>query len=160
MGFNAGQFRRVSWTRALVLGVALQALPLAACSGDSGADVAQSGDTLKGGTPAGGKDKEKTDSGKHMGQAGAAAPGRGRDDAGVDEEKGNGGQGQGAAGSKGEQGQGKGKQEAGASGSESHGKSGQPHAGSHAQGPKAGHGADDDDMDDMDDEADETDETP
>jgi hypothetical protein len=154
MGFNASQFRRVSWTHALVLGVALQALPLTACSGAAGTDVAQSGDTLKGGTPAGGKDKDKTNSGKHMGQAGAAAPGR--DDAGVNEEKGN-GQGQGAAGSKGEQGKGKGKQQAGASGSESHGKSDQARAGSHAQGPKAGHGADDDDMDD---EADETDETP
>lgn len=157
MGINASQLRRASWKHAIFFGVALQALPLTACSGASDSDVAQSTDPLKGGIPAAGKTKAKTN-GNHMGQAGAPS-GHGHDDAGVNDDKGNNGHGQGAAGSVGGQGQGQdkdkgGRPEAGSSGSETHGKSGQAHSGSHAQGPKAGHGAQD--GEDMNDEADET----
>ena len=153
MGFDAGQFRRLGWKHAVFFGVVLQALPLTACSGDADSDVAQSTDPLKGGVPAGGKDKnkDKTNNGH------AGSPGNAHSDGGVDEDKaGNGGKGhgQGAAGSVGGQGQGhgQGRSNAGADASETHGKSGQAHAGSRAQGPKAGHGADDDDMNDEADE--------
>ena len=156
MGFDP--IHRSSWLRALTFGAALCALPMAACAGNGATDVAQSADTLKGGVAAGGKDKDKTNSGKHMGAAGSRGSemdehGRDRDAGAQDEPKSGQGKGQGAAGDKGNQGQGH--AGAGAGNDETHGKSGQAHAGSHAQGPKAGHGADD-----MDDDADETDETP
>ena len=144
----------MSWKHVIVLGGALQLLPMAACSFSSAPDASQTADTLKGGTPANGTGKDNP--GKHMGQAGAE-PGRAHDDrdGGAHGDMGDNGQGQGAGGYKGEptQGpQGKGQQHMGAGGSDAHGKSAQARAGSHAQGPKAGHGGDDDDTNDEADE--------
>ena len=148
----------MSWKHVMVLGGALQLLPMAACSFSSAPEASQSSDQLKGGTPAVGNGKDNP--GKHMGQAGTA-PGRAHDDrdGGAHGDMDDNGQGQGAAGSKGNQNQaqgqgaagakanqshgqpGKGQQPTDAGGSEAHGKSARAHAGSHAQGPKAGHGA-------------------
>ena len=157
MRFDASHKLGMSGLQALIFSAALSTGLISACSGAAETDVAQSADTLKGGTPGSGKDKDKTD--KHTGQAGthgmqgaagAEAQDRGHGKAaagaGADDE------------AKGNQGKGQGQAAAGADATDTHGKRDQARAGSHAQAPQAGHGADDADKDDADkDDADDAD---
>jgi len=159
MKFDANKSRSRCYWHAL----SISALLLTACSGASDTELTQSTDALKGGIPANGKTKEKTNSGMQA-QAGSSAHGRPDEDGGV---KDNNGKNQGRAGS---ESKGKGHAEAGShamgkADTGDHEKGPKAEAGSHAKGPKAeagsqakgpkaaGHGADDDDANE---DADET----
>jgi hypothetical protein len=120
-------------------GLALLFAPLAACTGTTqqAADSAQLGGELKGGTPAGGQDKQDNgDKGKHLGQAGDGA-GHGQMEAGRNAHAGRGGS---------EDDDQAMDESSGGTGGHGHaGNNGQGHAGDHGHGNTAGHGDEQDD---------------
>lgn len=136
MRFSCGFGTRFS--TAHVLSTLMAAGLLSACGASGGTDATNTSDALKGGISA--KGQEKSNNGKHVGQAGGVAPGQDEAGSAADDGNGHGPKAEAGAAAPEEHGNSSGKAkgpkaEAGAAAPEEHGNSS-----GKAKGPKAGAG--------------------